>query len=149
MAKPTARVRLVRPDILSGRTYKIKPAPLNGESIYITINDAEMDDQLRPVEVMVNSKHVQSFAWVSAMTRMISAVLQQPGPFPEFIIEELLETMDPEGGYFAKDHLFFDPKEGRKAEWCHSIPTHIGLVLREHCHQMGIIDRAKFKTKQS
>ena len=146
MAAPKPRVRLVRPEILTGATYKIKPPPLNGESIYITINNAEMDDQIRPVEIMVNSKHIHSFAWVSAMTRMLSAQLQQPGPFPEFIIEELIETMDPEGGYFTNDHLFFS--KTRKSEWCPSVPAHIGLVLREHCVNMGLIERGKFQVKR-
>ena len=58
-------------------------------------------------QVETGLKHVHSFAWISAMTRMISAQLQQPGPLPEFVVEELIETMDPEGGYFTKDHLVF------------------------------------------
>lgn len=147
MAQPTPRVRLVRPDILQGTTYKIKPFPLDGESIYITVNNAEMDGQMRPVEVMINSKHTHSFAWVSAMTRMISAQLQQPGPFPEFVIRELIETMDPEGGYRTKDHLFYTAPSSRRTEWCPSVPAHIGLVLREHCAEMGLIDKSKYLIK--
>lgn len=148
MPIPTPRVRLHRPEILQGVTYKIKPPTINGESIYITINNAIMDDQLRPVEIMINSKHVHSFAWVSAMTRILSAQLQQPGPFPAFIIEELLDTMDPEGGYFTKDHLFYTKPQGRRSEWCTSIPAHIGLVLREHCVNLELIKRDDYRIKR-
>ena len=148
MPIPTPRVRLVRPETLSGVTYKIKPPTLNDESIYITINDAKMDDQFRPVEIMINSRHIHSFAWISAMTRMLSAQLQQPGPFPEFVIEELLDTMDPEGGYFTKDHLAYTSAKSRRPEWCPSIPAHIGLVLREHCQHLEIIPKGKYKVKK-
>jgi len=145
MGIPTTRVRLKRGEVLNGATYKISPPPLEGESIYVTVNDHEFEGQLRPVEILINSKHVKSFPWVSAMMRMLSAQLQQPGEFPAYLIHEMIETMDPEGGYFAKDHLAYDPIKGRRAEWCHSIPCQIGMVLREHAHHLGLINRKDFK----
>lgn len=131
MAMPTPRVRFNRPELVSGKTYKIQPAIMD-EPMYVTINDAEFDGQLRPVEIFVNSRNVQSFQWINVLMRMLSAQLQQPGPFPEFVISELMESYDPQGGYFV-------PKVGR----VNSVAAHIGLVLRGHCERLGLVKKAK------
>lgn len=135
MSIPKPRKRLERPDVLQGVTYRIKPATLD-DFVYITINDAEMDDQMRPVEIFIASKHVQSFAWAQTLMRLLSAVLQQPGPFPAFIITELTEAMDPEGGYFIPPNTVGNrSKKGKK---CPSVIAHIGFVLEEHCEKLGL-----------
>lgn len=131
MAMPTPRVRFNRPELVSGKTYKIQPAIMD-EPMYVTINDAEFDGQLRPVEIFVNSRNVQSFQWINVLMRMLSAQLQQPGPFPEFVISELLESYDPEGGYFA-------PGIGR----VNSIAAHIGTVFKKHCEDLGLVKKKK------
>ena len=135
MAVPKPRKRLERPDILSGCTYRIHPPTLD-EHIYITINDAEMDDQLRPVEIFIASKHVQSFAWAQTLMRLLSAVLQQPGPFPDFILAELTEAMDPDGAYFLPPKTIGNPTS--KGKRCPSVIAHIGFVLEDHCRKLGL-----------
>lgn len=119
--------QIPRSDVLYGKTYKVK-LPTNNETIYITINDQEFDGGLRPVEAFVNSKDMQSFQWITALMRMFSAVLQQPGPFPEFAIRELKETHDPQGAFFynKKKHP--------------SVVALIGDVIEEHCRNIGVID---------
>lgn len=126
MAIPTPRVRFQRPEIVSGCTYKISPAIID-DPVYVTINNAEFDGQQRPVEIFVNSKNMQAFQWINVLMRMISAQLQQPGPFPAFVVSELLESYDPEGGYFV-------PKHGK----VNSMAAHIGLVLKKHCEGLGL-----------
>ncbi len=125
MTIPTARIRYKRPDILTGTTYKISPPTMN-DHVYITVNDAKIDGELRPVELFINTRDHAAFQWIGVLVRMISAQLQQPGDFPSFIITELLESYDPEGGYFVKR---------RKVN---SIAAHIGLVLEEHCKKLGV-----------
>jgi len=119
---------LDRPDILNGTTYKIRP-PIIDEAVYITINDADVDGVTRPVEVFINSKDMKNFPWISCVTRLLSAQLRQNGKFPNFIINELLETYDPSGGYFV-------PGSGIKVN---SIVGHIGLVIKKHCENLDIL----------
>jgi hypothetical protein len=119
-----------RPEHLRGKTYKIKP-PIIEEAIYITINDMVMPDgSLRPIEVFINSKDMQSFQWVSLLTRLVSALFRQPGPFPVFVLEEFLGTHDPHGSYIIPH------SKGQKAN---SIAHHIGLVIQRHCQEAGAL----------
>jgi len=133
MAIPKQRVRYVRPDKIEGSTYKVK-APEH-EAFYVAINNGIVDDEMRPVEVLINSKDVDSFQWQSLVARMLSALFQRPGPFPEFIIEELKDSHDPLGGYFI-------PGKGIK---CSGVVSHIGYVVEEHCNQMGLLSKPKKK----
>ena len=81
--KPKAEVirmheRLERPDILVGSTYKVK-TPVSDHAMYITINDLVLNqgteyEQHRPFEVFINSKNLDHYQWIVALTRIISAV---------------------------------------------------------------------------
>lgn len=123
--RPASFAPLERPDVVIGRTYKIKP-PVIPDAVYITINDVDG----RPIEVFINCKHLESHQWVVAMTRLLSASFRQPGPFPVYIINEMKQTFDPKGGYFVP---------GEKA-MCPSIVAHIGRVIEAHCIELGLID---------
>ena len=108
-----------RPYLLQSDTYKITPPDMDDLSIYITI--ANLED--KPREIFINSKHMNSFQWISYMTRSISARLQR-GEDTKQIIKELKDTYDTGGGYII-------PKSrGKKAN---SVVGHIGIVLEEHC----------------
>ena len=123
----------VRPEKLIGATYKISP-PIIEDSIYITINDHIFPDgTVRPVELFISSKNMASFQWVSLISRTVSALLRQPGPFPAYVIDEFLETYDPHGSYFIP---------GGKGQ-ANSIAAHIGMVFKWHCTELGLIDKPK------
>src|SRR5581483_10942747 len=69
--------KLERPDILLGSTYKIK-TPLTEHALYVTINDIVLNpdtphEKRRPFEVFINSKSMEHFQWIVALTRIISA----------------------------------------------------------------------------
>ena len=119
-----------RSSVEHGKTYKIKP-PVIDEAVYITINDKEINGQLRPVEVFVNSKDMKSFQWISCLTRLISAQFRTNGPFPEFVVYELLQTYDPKGGYVIPKTTIQIP----------SIVAHIGWILKNHCIELGVIKK--------
>lgn len=117
-----------RPEELEGRTYKIK-TPMSDHAVYVTINDIILnkgsdEEMRRPFEIFINCKDVQHFQWVSALTRMISAVFRKGGNV-EFIIDELVEVFDPKGGYF---------KRGR---FMNSLVAEIGYVIKEHMISTG------------
>ncbi|NLF37924.1 adenosylcobalamin-dependent ribonucleoside-diphosphate reductase [bacterium] len=114
-----------RPIELHGVTYKIK-TPLSAQALYITINDIiEPDNVRRPFEIFINSKNLQHFSWMVAMTRLISAVFRRTRN-PSFLVEELKCIFDPNGGYF---------KNGR---YVPSLVAEIGEVIEHHLETLGI-----------
>lgn len=83
-----------RPDVVPGRTYKVK-WPQSGENVYITVNN----DEGRPLEVFI--KHADSLLteWTDALSRMITGVLRRGGDI-KFIIEQLQQVGSAKGGVF-------------------------------------------------
>jgi len=121
---------LERPRVVSGRTYKINPA-VTDCAMYITINDITLDDgTVRPLEIFISSKHVAHQQWITALTRMVSAIFRKPGPYL-FVAEELEQIYDPQGGYF----------EG--ARMMPSVVAHVAAVLREHFEHIGALEKPK------
>jgi len=112
-----------RTDELSGCTYKIK-TPLSEHALYITINNIEVDGQLRPFELFINSKSMEHFQWIVAFTRIVSAIFRHGGEV-NFLIEELRSVFDPRGGFFYK------------SKYVPSLVAQIGDVLEQHLVSIG------------
>ena len=117
---------LQRPDSLEGTTYKIK-TPFTEHAFYVTINDILVDGHRRPFELFINSKNMENFAWVVALTRVISAVFRREGDVT-FLVEELGSIFDPQGGYF---------KPGGKR--MPSLVAEIGDCLENHLIKIGVV----------
>jgi hypothetical protein len=125
--------KVERSDVLSGLTYKIR-TPLAEQSFYITINDIVLNagtehEQRRPFEVFINSKNMEAFQWIVALTRMISAVFRKGGDVT-FIAEEMRSIFDPRGGFIAPGGRFVP-----------SLVAEIGLVIERHLLGLGLIQR--------
>ena len=119
---------LERPQVVEGRTYKINPA-VTDSAMYITINDIILDDGTRrPLEMFINTKHVQHQQWITALTRMVSAIFRKPGPYL-FVVEELQQIFDPQGGYFAGGKMM------------PSVVAHVADVLKEHFEYIGALEK--------
>src|SRR5688572_31383970 len=107
-AKPSAKVirmteEVQRPEMLVGSTYKIK-TPVSDHAMYVTINDIILNEdtpyeQRRPFEIFINSKNLDHFQWIVALTRIISAVFRKGGDVT-FLVDELKAVFDPRGGYW-------------------------------------------------
>lgn len=126
---PTSAITLIkapRPDALSGTTYKVA-TPHSEHALYITINDAILADKRVPFEIFINSKDMQNFQWIVALTRVISAIFRT-GIDTSFLIEELRSVFDPKGGHFKKGGRFIP-----------SLVAEIGDVIAEH---VGITDKS-------
>ncbi len=119
------RPLLQRPESLEGATYKIKPP--NSHAFYVTINDILIDGRRRPFEIFINSKNMENFSWVVALTRVISAVFRREGDVT-FLVEELQSIFDPQGGYF---------KPGGKR--MPSLVAEIGDCLKNHLIKIGLV----------
>ena len=145
-----------RPEMLMGSTYKIK-TPMSEHALYMTINDIVLnpgtDHELRrPFEVFINSKNMDHFQWVVALTRVMSAVFRKGGDVT-FLVEEMKAVFDPQGGYFKKGGRFMP---SLVAEIGHSIEDHmkmIGLIKDDGLdeHQKKLIDekRAQYESTQA
>src|SRR5256714_601960 len=104
--------RLERPEVLIGSTYKIK-TPISDHAMYVTINDIVLNEgteyeQRRPFEVFINSKNLDHFQWIVALTRIISAVFRKGGDVT-FLVDELKAVFDPRGGYWQPGGEFMPP----------------------------------------
>jgi len=123
--------KLQRPDMLTGVTYKIN-TPLSEHALYVTINDITLNpgtehELRRPFEMFINSKNMDHFQWIVALTRIISAVFRKGGDIT-FLVEELRSVFDPKGGYFKKGGRFMP-----------SLVAEIGDVLEHHLKSIGLI----------
>ncbi|HNB89695.1 MAG TPA: NrdJb [Plasticicumulans sp.] len=122
---------LERPEMLLGSTYKVK-TPLSEHAMYITINDIVLNpgtphEQRRPFEVFINSKNMDHFQWIVALTRIISAVFRKGGDVT-FLVEELKSVFDPKGGYFK-----------RGGKYMPSLVAEIGDVIESHLRLIGLL----------
>ena len=120
-----------RPEMLVGATYKIK-TPLSDHALYITINDIVLNpdtdhEQRRPFEIFINSKNMEHFQWVLALTRVISAVFRKGGD-TTFLVEELKAVFDPQGGYYKGGGKFMP-----------SLVAEIGETIETHLKTIGLL----------
>ena len=124
-----------RPETLPGATYKLK-TPLSEHALYVTINDIVLNpgtahEQRRPYEIFINSKNMDHFQWVLALTRVVSAVFRKGGDCT-FLVEELKAVFDPKGGYFKKGGRFMP-----------SLVAEIGECIEKHLMDIGMIQPAE------
>ena len=140
--------KVERPEMLLGSTYKIK-TPLSEHSLYITINDMVLNpgtehELRRPFEIFINSKNMDHFQWIVALTRIISAVFRKGGDVT-FLVDELRSVFDPRGGYFKKGGKYMP---SLVAELGDAIERHmilIGLIKEEGLdeHQQKLVDEKR------
>lgn len=120
-----------RPEMLVGATYKIKP-PMADHALYITVNDIVLNPDTdhevrRPYEVFINSKNMDHYQWVVALTRVVSAVFRKGGDVT-FLVEELKAVFDPKGGYFKGGGKFMP-----------SLVAEIGEAIETHMITIGLL----------
>ena len=135
--------RVLRPEgmeALEGSTYKIK-TPLDDHAMYVTINDIILNqgtehEQRRPFEIFINSKNMDHFQWIVALTRLMSAVFRKGGDVT-FLAEELQAVFDPRGGYFKPGGKFMP-----------SIIADIGAVIEHHLQKIGLMEKEELSEQQ-
>ncbi|HHM04222.1 MAG TPA: NrdJb [Gammaproteobacteria bacterium] len=123
--------KIERPETLLGATYKIK-TPLSEHALYVTINDVVLNpgtehELRRPFEIFINSKNMDHFQWIVALTRIVSAVFRKGGDVT-FLVEELKAVFDPRGGYFKKGGKYMP-----------SLVAEIGDAIEHHLRVIGLI----------
>jgi hypothetical protein len=130
---PSMNEKVERPEVLIGSTYKIK-TPVSDHAMYLTINDIVLNEgteheHRRPFEIFINSKNLDHFQWIVALTRIISAVFRKGGNVA-FLTEELKAVFDPRGGYWQPGGKFMP-----------SLVAEIGYVIERHLQAIGIMQK--------
>lgn len=130
-----------RPEMLVGSTYKIKP-PVSDHALYITINDillnqGSTEEIRRPFEIFVNSKNMEFYSWIVALTRVISAVFRKGGDCT-FLVEELKAVFDPKGGYYQRGTGIFMP----------SVVAEIGHIIETHLKTLDMLPASEIDAHQ-
>ena len=102
----------------------------------MTINDVILNTDTEhetrlPYEIFINSKNMEHFQWVVALTRVISAIFRKGGNI-EFLLEELKSVFDPKGGYYKKGGIYMP-----------SLVAEIGYAIESHLKVNIKISRAQ------
>ena len=132
--------KLERPDVLIGSTYKIK-TPVSDHAMYVTINDIMLNEgteheHRRPFEIFINTKNLDHFQWIVALTRIISAVFRKGGDVA-FLTEELKAVFDPRGGYWQPGGKFMA-----------SIIAELGHIVEKHLQFIGLLPASSLDEHQ-
>jgi hypothetical protein len=123
--------KLERPEVLLGSTYKVK-TPISDHAMYVTINDIVLNqgtehEKRRPFEIFINSKNLDHYQWIVALTRIISAVFRKGGDVA-FLVDELKAVFDPRGGYWQPGGKFMP-----------SIIAELGYIVEKHLISIGLL----------
>jgi hypothetical protein len=123
--------KLERPEMLMGSTYKVK-TPVSDHAMYVTINDIILNpgtehEQRRPFEIFINSKNLDHYQWIVALTRLMSAVFRKGGDVT-FMVDELKAVFDPRGGYWQPGGKFMP-----------SIIAELGHIIERHLKFIGLL----------
>jgi len=132
--------KVERPETLIGATYKIK-SPLFEHALYVTINDIVLNagteyELRRPFEIFINSKNMDHFQWIVALTRIMSAVFRKGGDVT-FLVEELKAVFDPRGGYFKAGGVYMP-----------SIVAELGAIIEQHLKSIGLLHDPEMSPEQ-
>ena len=132
--------KIERPEVLVGSTYKIK-SPLVEHAMYVTINDIVLNagtehELRRPFEIFVNSKSMEHFQWIVALTRIMSAVFRKGGDVT-FLVDEMKAVFDPKGGYFKAGGVYMP-----------SLVAELGAIVEDHMKSIGLIHDPEMSAAQ-
>jgi len=132
--------RIERPEVLIGSTYKIK-SPLVEHAFYVTINDIVLNqgtehELRRPFEIFINSKSMEHFQWIVALTRIMSAVFRKGGDVT-FIVDEMKAVFDPKGGYFKAGGVYMP-----------SLVAELGSIVEDHMKSIGLLHDPEMSAHQ-
>ena len=123
----TVDPKSIRQDVVDAKVYKLKSAFIKN-SVFITMSYIKHEDQIRPIEIFINSKDLTRAPEYVVLTRLISAIFRR-SPNPLFILEELQGIFDPNGGSF---------KEGK---YYHSFYAEIADVIERFFYDVNILEK--------
>lgn len=130
-----------RDDSLNGKTYKIKIPKLE-HAVYLTVNTIAVDNVYHPYEIFINTKNIDHLQYITAITRLVSAVMRKGGNV-RFIADELMQVFDANGGHWTKKGA-----NGEKPRFMPSLIAEIGLCLEKHFDYIDLLNNGENKPIQ-
>jgi ribonucleoside-diphosphate reductase alpha chain len=124
---PKSDPKSIRPEVVDAKVYKLKSAFIKN-SVFVTLSFIKHEDQIRPIEIFINSKDLTRAPEYVVLTRLISAIFRRSAN-PMFILEELQGIFDPNGGSF---------KEGK---YYHSFYAEIADVIERFFYDVDILEK--------
>jgi len=106
---------------LEGKGYKIEPSGKDNNAYYINITNVIHNGRKRVYEVFINTKNPKHQQWLTALTRLSSAIMRREEN-PLFIGEELSEAFDIEGGGYYRPG----------GKWFKGLADEIGAIITKH-----------------
>ena len=94
----------------------------------IVLNEGTEYEKRRPFEIFINSKNLDHYQWIVALTRVMSAVFRKGGD-ANFIVDELESVFDPRGGYWQAGGTYMP-----------SIIAELGYIVEKHLIQIGLLE---------
>ena len=79
---------------------------------------------------------MDQYQWISALTRVISAVFRKGGDCT-FLVEELKAIFDPQGAYFKSGGRFMP-----------SLVAEIGWAIEDHLQKIGLLKKVEIPAHQ-
>ena len=116
---PPKQVLPLRPDKLTGETYKVKWPSLES-ALYVTINEVGG----KPFEMFIASRGGKHSEWMTALTLMISSIMRTNDDI-DFVAQELQQVVS------AHDSAWIGKK------FYPSLVARIGHLLEEHLHPIS------------
>jgi hypothetical protein len=109
--------------------------------MYVTINDIVLNkdtehEKRRPFEIFINSKNLDHYQWIVALTRIISAVFRKGGDVT-FLVDELKAVFDPRGGYWQSGGKYMP-----------SIIAELGYIVEKHLISIGLLKKIELDEHQ-
>ena len=86
--------------------------------------------------MFINSKNLDHFQWIVALTRVISAVFRKGGD-TTFLVDELKAVFDPKGGYWQPGGKFMP-----------STIAELGYVIERHLQSIGLLKKPELDVHQ-
>jgi hypothetical protein len=91
------------------------------------LNKGTAHELRRPFEIFINSKNMEHFQWIIALTRILSAVFRKGGDVT-FLVEEMKAVFDPKGGYFKAGGVYMP-----------SLVAELGSIVEDHLKSIGML----------
>jgi hypothetical protein len=137
------RTKLERGDVLYGATYKIKQPQISGSfehGFYLTINSTQVNEQLIPFEIFIESKNSECTPLLKVLSHTITAMFRLQIDI-NFLLDEYSTVQDANGGYRGKKHFWEE-----KPKFYNSLVGEIAEVIRYHLSTLNTVENTPIIT---
>lgn len=125
----TVGEKFKRPDVLSGKTYKVKP-PDQKHAYYLTFTYyVDSNGKNHAYEFFINTKDPSAEEWTTLITRITSAVFRNVDD-PTFLVDEFRDIKSLQTGFWSSI----------RHKWVPSLAAEFGERMKEFFAEIGIME---------